>query len=282
MMGSLMQKFFELIILTSFVACSGVTKINDKVNFYQNEVEVHPGKIVQIKLPNHFKESFIKCSNSSFPVSTVGKPYFVYAESYFSDLKPKVCKAENVNINIMVKEKQFPYEELRVDRKRVSLNKKDLKRVRSEQKMLNKVYSQSMIDIIPRGNFKLPIRSKVTSEYGKRRLFNKKKKGQHLGIDFRAKVGKEIKAANDGKVVLAKNLFYTGNTVILYHGLGIFTVYGHLSQITVSENSDVRNGEIIGKAGKTGRVTGPHLHWGVKVNGQWVDGKDLLDLEFNI
>ena len=111
-------------------------------------------------------------------------------------------------------------------------------------------------------------------------MYNNIKKGQHLGIDFRAKVGKEIEVANNGKVVLARDLFYTGNTVIVYHGLGIFTIYGHLSKIKVNDGQRVLKGDIIGLAGMTGRVTGPPPTLGGKSNGHWVNGNDLLSLKF--
>lgn len=276
-----MRKFFEVIFLSYFFSCSGISIINTQANVYSPSLVVHPGKIIQIKLPEGFKKDSIICGKNKFPVSNNTSPYFVYAESYFSDLKPKTCVEKNVKINILVKDKKFPFEELKVDSKRVELNKKDLERVQREQLMLNKIYKDSLIDLVPKSNFKLPINTKVTSEYGKRRLFNNQRKGQHLGIDFRAKIGKEIYAANDGKVVLAQNLFYTGNTVILYHGLGIFTVYGHLSKLNILENTSIKKGEVLGLSGNTGRVTGPHLHWGVKVNGEWVNGRDLLELDFN-
>ena len=99
-----------------------------------------------------------------------------------------------------------------------------------------------------------------------------------MGTDFRAAVGELVRTANTGKVVLAKNLFYTGNTVIVDHGVGLFTLYGHLSHITVQKGDEVGQLEIVGLAGQTGRVTGPHLHWGVKSQGHWVDGFSLVDV----
>jgi len=275
-----MQRYFKFIFFITIISCSGLkTKNKGNVTFTKH-VNVHPGKIVQVFLPNKYKDSSIKCSNGVLPVSLEKEVFFIYTESYFSDMKDKTCIGEGVKITLSVDEKIFPFEELRVDRKRVNLNKKDLKRVILERKILKKVYSNPLNFSGLKRNFELPLSSKITSEYGKRRLYNKEKKGQHLGIDFRAKVGKEIAAANDGIVVLAKNLFYTGNTVIIYHGLGIFTVYGHLSKKSVERKQRVLKGQIVGLAGKTGRVTGPHLHWGVKVNGQWVNGKDLLAIDF--
>lgn len=278
MTESLMHKYYSFALLILISSCAGVSKKTR--HLYRNTVIVEPGKIVQIHLPDYFEGKNINCSNGNFPVSQEAKPFYIYAESYFSDMKEKKCLANNVEIKIVVREKQFPYEELKVDHKKVNLNKKDLARVVREQKILNKVYSNQSSSKSVKDVFKLPLNSKITSDYGKRRLFNNQRKGQHLGIDFRANVGKPVSVANNGQVVLAKDLFYTGNTVIVYHGLGIFTVYGHLSKINVKENEKIKKGQILGLAGMTGRVTGPHLHWGVKVNGQWVNGKDLLSLKF--
>ena len=278
MMEKPMQKFFKLLILVVLSACSSAPhRSNETV---KESVVVVPGNVVQVHLPTFYDKETIKCTSGTFPVSQESDPYFIYAESYFSDMKEKACTGENVEIKIIVKNKDFPFEELKVDRKRVNLNKKDLARVIRERKILKNVYSNQNLGLEIDSIFELPLNSKITSDYGKRRLYNKERKGQHLGIDFRAKVGKPIRVSNSGKVVLAKDLFYTGNTVIVYHGLGIFTVYGHLSKISVLENQSINRGEILGLAGKTGRVTGPHLHWGVKVNGQWVNGKDLLTLKF--
>ena len=273
-----MQKFFKIVILVVLSACSSSPRNSNET--FKKSVVVVPGKIIQVHLPELYDKKTINCTAGTFPVSQTSRPYFIYAESYFSDMKEKKCVGENVEIKIIVRNKDFPFEELKVDRKRVSLNKKDLARVVRERKILKSVYSGQKLEKSIDSVFKLPLNSKVTSDYGKRRLYNKERKGQHLGIDFRAKVGKPIGASNKGRVVLAKDLFYTGNTVIVYHGLGIFTVYGHLSKINVRENQNINKGEILGLAGKTGRVTGPHLHWGVKVNGQWVNGKDLLSLKF--
>jgi murein DD-endopeptidase MepM/ murein hydrolase activator NlpD len=128
------------------------------------------------------------------------------------------------------------------------------------------------------GLFILPVEGKVTSSFGTRRLFNGKLRSFHTGVDFRANEDTTIHAANAGIVRLAKNLFFSGNHVIIDHGLGVFTNYSHLSEIHVNVGDRVEKGQIIGKAGATGRVNGPHLHWGAKVNGTSVDPLQLLNV----
>jgi murein DD-endopeptidase MepM/ murein hydrolase activator NlpD len=116
----------------------------------------------------------------------------------------------------------------------------------------------------------------VTSFYGTKRVYNKQKKGQHLGIDYRAAIGDKVPTANAGKVVFSGDLFYTGGTVIIDHGLDIFSVYGHLSKTLIEAGRLVERGEVIGLSGNTGRTSGPHLHWGVKVQGQYIDGDVMI------
>jgi murein DD-endopeptidase MepM/ murein hydrolase activator NlpD len=110
-------------------------------------------------------------------------------------------------------------------------------------------------------------------------VFNGEPRAPHNGADLRAKTGTPIRSANRGRVVLAKELFFTGNTVIVDHGLGIYLLYAHLSRIDVKPGATVDNGQVIGLSGATGRVTGPHLHWGVRIQGARVNPFSLVDLK---
>jgi murein DD-endopeptidase MepM/ murein hydrolase activator NlpD len=114
--------------------------------------------------------------------------------------------------------------------------------------------------------------------FGNRRVFNDQPRAPHSGADLKAAAGTEIHAANRGRVVLAKELFYSGNAVFIDHGLGVYTVYLHLSEILVEPGSIVDQGQVVGLAGATGRVTGPHLHWGARIVDARVDPFSLLKL----
>ena len=114
--------------------------------------------------------------------------------------------------------------------------------------------------------------------FGHRRVFNGQPRAPHSGADLRARTGTPILAANSGRVVLAKDLFYSGNAVFIDHGLGLFTTYLHLSKIDVAVGDIVEQGQQIGLAGATGRVTGPHLHWGVRLLDARVDPFSLVRL----
>ena len=129
-------------------------------------------------------------------------------------------------------------------------------------------------------NFAWPRQDKRTAPYGDLRTFNGKKQSQHFGTDIRGAVGTPVYAANAGAVVMRRENYAAGNTVLVYHGAGLFTAYFHLSAFAVQEGDRVERGQLLGKVGGTGRVTGPHLHWGVKVQDLWVDGETLLKLDF--
>lgn len=121
------------------------------------------------------------------------------------------------------------------------------------------------------GPFIRPVDGAVTSGYGVRSIYNGVPRGYHLGVDFRGAVGTPVRAAHHGRVTLAEALPLSGHTVVLDHGAGIFTTYQHLDRIAVSPGQRVRQGAVVGTVGATGLVTGPHLHWGMRVHGVRVD-----------
>jgi len=171
---------------------------------------------------------------------------------------------------------KYKSEDLRVDSGKVTLSKKDQQRVAGEKKEIQRIYANSSDTRLWYGSFKKPLAGDATSVFGTRRLFNGQQRSHHRGTDFRADVGAPVKASNSGIVRLARNLFYSGNIVIVDHGMDIFTNYAHLSKIQVIEGQHIARGDPIGQVGSTGRVSGPHLHWGVKVNGVYVDPLQFL------
>ena len=131
------------------------------------------------------------------------------------------------------------------------------------------------------GAFLAPVAVQITSPFGLRRVINSLPRTPHGGVDLKAQLGAEIAAANHGRAVLRDDFYFSGKSVVLDHGGGVFTMYFHLSEFRVEKNAEVRKGDIIGLAGMTGRVTGPHLHWGARLNGARVDPMELLQIEGN-
>jgi murein DD-endopeptidase MepM/ murein hydrolase activator NlpD len=128
------------------------------------------------------------------------------------------------------------------------------------------------------GDFIKPVEAPPTDSFGMTRIFNEELTSEHRGTDFPIKEGSPVMASNSGTVVLARDLFYEGNCVVLEHGQHFFTIYMHLSKIQVRGGQKVRKGQRLGLSGATGRVTGPHLHMGVRWEGSYVDPTKLLAL----
>jgi len=128
------------------------------------------------------------------------------------------------------------------------------------------------------GDFVTPVEAKPTDSFGMTHIFNEELSSTHRGTDFPVNEGASVVASNSGTVVLAKELFYEGNCVILDHGQRFFTIYMHLSKIEVKAGDKLGKGERLGLSGQTGRVTGPHLHMGVRWNGAYLNPTKLLRL----
>jgi len=124
--------------------------------------------------------------------------------------------------------------------------------------------------------FDVPVTAPANSAFGKHSVFNGQVRSAHTGADFPSATGTVVHAPNAGTVVLAEELYFSGNTVIVDHGLGLFSTFAHLSAIDVRPGDVLTRGHVVGKVGATGRVTGPHLHWAVRLNGARVDPLSLI------
>lgn len=169
--------------------------------------------------------------------------------------------------------KNYPYRTQRLTIKntnKVNPNKKSTKRIEREfflKKKLRGTFTASQ----PHFNFIKPTTGRDSGRFGLRRILNKQKRNPHSGMDIAAPQGRSVKATETGQVIFAGDLFFTGKVVYLDHGNGLLSLYAHLSKINVKKGQRVKRGQLIGKVGKTGRVTGPHLHWSVYLNGNAVD-----------
>lgn len=186
-------------------------------------------------------------------------------------------RVQQIEQQIDVAERQFPTTRLTVEPKYVALSAANEARAARERVEIGAVYSHITPAALWTDPFVVPIPGATGGRnFGHRRVFNDQPRAPHSGADLKAATGAEIRAANNGRVVLAKELFFSGNAVFIDHGLGIVSVYLHLSEILVEPGMPVERGQVIGLAGATGRVTGPHLHWGVRAQGARVDPFSLL------
>jgi murein DD-endopeptidase MepM/ murein hydrolase activator NlpD len=149
-------------------------------------------------------------------------------------------------------------------------------RIMRETAELEQLWTQSEPRRLWDNGFVRPVLGRANGAFGSRSIFNGEARQPHGGADFLSPAGTPIHAPNSGRVVLARDLYFTGNTVVIDHGLGVFSLLAHLSVVDVHEGESVSRGDTIGLVGATGRVTGPHLHWAVRMNGARVDPLAIL------
>ena len=193
--------------------------------------------------------------------------------------KSRSGKTVKGRYRIRIKKRDFGEQRLTLPEEMVELNEDTLKQVEEEEKKVKEIWMKERGDKIWRGKFIKPLDGEIVSPFGVRRILNDLPKNSHSGVDLEAEMGEEIQSSNAGIVVFVSELYFSGESVIVDHGRGLYTMYFHLSRIDVEEGQLVKKGEILGLAGSTGRSTGPHLHWGVRLHGARVDPFSILRLK---
>ncbi len=191
-------------------------------------------------------------------------------------LVDKKGKTISRDIKLQVTLKERPVEHLSLPERMVSPGGNDLERIRRESELLTETFS-GMSDRTWT-IFKPPVEEPINSVFGKRRIMNGKPRSPHSGTDFRSPKGTPVRTISNGRIVLVDDLFYTGKTVVLDHGEGLFSLYAHLSKVLVEEGHELLVGDVLGEVGSTGRSTGAHLHLTVKLLGERIDPQSLLHL----
>lgn len=180
---------------------------------------------------------------------------------------------------VSVVRKDFPTERLRVEPKYVEPPAAVIARITAEKERLDALWAQVGGERLWRRSFQSPVEARPSSAFGLQRIFNGQRRSPHNGVDFPVGAGVPVAAANAGRVAVADDLYFTGNTVIVDHGHGLYTTYAHLSEVLVAPGQGVERGDVVGRVGATGRATGPHLHWGARLLAARVDPLQLLELE---
>jgi murein DD-endopeptidase MepM/ murein hydrolase activator NlpD len=187
---------------------------------------------------------------------------------YELKLTGQTASGERISCSVMVgvRKGQFATEKLQVEQQFVEPSPEQVKRANEERQRLRDIFDRVTPERLWDGPFRIPLDGVRTgSNFGKRRILNGNPGSPHSGVDLPGATGTPVHAAQRGRVALAEELFFSGNTVVVDHGLGIYTLYAHLSEIDVKAGDDLETGAVLGKVGATGRVTGPHLHWGLTV-----------------
>lgn len=170
----------------------------------------------------------------------------------------------------------FGTEAITLPKEMVDLDPTTLARVNDEKAQILRVFNQSEDQRRWEGRFLVPVEGKILGTFGFRRMLNGQLRNQHSGEDIGAPLETSVLASNDGKIVLVGDFYFNGHSVVIDHGMGLFTMYFHLLSATVKEGDLVKRGEAIGLVGKSGRATGPHLHWGARLNSARVNPFSLV------
>jgi murein DD-endopeptidase MepM/ murein hydrolase activator NlpD len=187
-------------------------------------------------------------------------------------LKVKNTAGETQNLGFQVEDKAYEEQHITIkDKRKVNPEKRDMERITRESKQIKSALRHwSQQDDVALA-FEKPVEGPTSSPFGLRRFFNEQARNPHSGLDIAAPEGTPIRAPAPGTVIETGDFFFNGNTVLLDHGQGLVTMYCHMNKIDVTPGQNVDSGEVLGEVGMTGRVTGPHLHWGVSLNDARID-----------
>jgi murein DD-endopeptidase MepM/ murein hydrolase activator NlpD len=241
-----------------------------------------PGGIALLKLPAYKPDTKVYFNNKRIAVFPYKNTWIAMAgiglSSKPGDYEFSIQQADGLSLNtkVTVKYKKYDEQHLTIKNKRkVNPNADDSKRIAAEsarKRNARKQYTESE----PEVTFIWPVTGRISSIFGLRRFFNEQERRPHSGLDIAADEGTPIQAVANGTVIDTGDFFFSGNMIYLDHGQGIISLYAHLSKISVKPGDVVKQGDIIGEVGQTGRVTGPHLHFAVYANQTLIDPVFML------
>ena len=247
-----------------------------------------PGGIVLLEIPDYQLGTKVYLNNKRLAVfhsqgswlAMAGISLSTKPGSYVLSVRP--ADGSNFDSTFTVSHKKYDEQHLTIKNKRkVNPNERDTQRISKEYKRKAKARKQYS-EKPPTVDFVWPVNGRISSIFGLRRFFNEQERRPHSGLDIAAAEGTPIIAVADGTVIDTGDFFFSGNMIYLDHGQGIVTLYAHLSKISVKPGDKIKQGEIIGLVGQTGRVTGPHLHFAVYANQTLIDPIFMLPADGNL
>lgn len=276
-----------------FSACAGIQPGSQSS---EAQYSGKQGQIIVIKVPTdeasaHVQGRFLGRTVSFFPETRPGEPkgflgllgIDMQEEPGTHELSIQITdggQGRSLSYRVLVLKEKFRVEHLKLPKDKVDLDEQGLARWKGEQEQVKAALAADSPMKLWQPSFVEPVSGKRTGIFGSVRIMNGQARNPHNGEDIGAPLGTDVAATNDGIVRLTVDHIFSGRGVFLDHGLGFYSMYFHLSDVLVKEGDLVRAGQTVGKVGATGRATGPHLHWGVKLNGARVNPYALLDLPF--
>ena len=285
-----MRVFALLAAIFSFVPSAWAAGAGEAGRIkWPRSIEIAQGELVEVKITGadlaavegrwgQEKIYFYPDGNGSFS-ALFGAD--VEAKATVSKFSLKVVRQSGqerqTELPVKVKAKTFRTESFSVAPSFDQMTPEALEDIRREQSAFARAFESSTPERLWEAPFVRPVPHEASaSSFGSRRIINGTARAPHSGTDLSAPAGAEVAAANHGRVVLVGNFFFAGGSVVLDHGGGLFTMYFHLSEFRVEEGAMVKKGDVIGLSGATGRVTGPHLHWGARLANARIEPFELL------
>jgi len=250
------------------------------------ETAAVPGGIIVIDLPasksrpqvKYKKRRVMVINNNSSWKAIVGIPLTEKPGAQTITVSSQNNPSQQIAFT--VKKKKYPEQHITIKNKRmVNPNQYDMGRINKDKKRIKAALRHWQYNSDVQLNFKKPVQGVYSSAFGLRRFFNKQARKPHSGLDIAAAEGSPIVAPANGTIIETGNYFFNGNTLFIDHGQGLISMYCHMNSIDIKNGSKVKRGQLIGKVGKTGRVTGPHLHWSISLNRTMIDPSLFLAAE---
>ncbi|MDC3091042.1 M23 family metallopeptidase [Rickettsiales bacterium] len=223
------------------------------------------------------KNDEIIIDNNKIKVSSDGYFIFAFGRKFQKDLNLSINGIDKI---FKIKDQKYKIEIINnLASNKVEPNQKEIQKILRDKEKIQLAKKKSEDKKLFKEDFIFPAKGRISGVFGSQRILNKKPRRPHYGIDIAAPKGTRIVSPANGRVSLVeKDMFFTGNTVIIDHGLGLISIFAHLHEINLSEGEYVTTGTLIGSIGQTGRATGPHLHWGVYLGKKPVDPNILITL----
>lgn len=273
------------LIFSSGTASAGTLKISWEPS------SVRPGAVVAVKVQVPLDVAAIEAvaGDERFPLLKTGEDEYLALVGIGLDYEAAVypldvyissarnADAYHLRADLKLTRMDFGEQSLSLPTGMVDLSKTNLKRVRNDSAFLRTSLAERFAERYWKWSFVLPVEGRTSTTFGVRRILNGKQRAPHSGVDIAAPKGTPVGAANSGVVSMVQNLYLTGWTVVVDHGWGVSTIYAHLDSASVREGRLLKRGETLGRVGSTGRVTGPHLHFGAFIRGTKVDPFQLIE-----
>lgn len=267
-------------------AAMGVSTVTAAPDLSLQARSFRPGELVVVKVstPADAAVVVVRAFGRDLPTHRVGPGTWRAFAGLDLDVTPSKHEisasidGRMVVETIQVVTRTFPVRRLKVNPDFVNPPPEVAARIEEESRLIERAYAEGAIAPLWEGAFVRPVPHEANSRFGTRSVFNGEARAPHGGTDFLSPAGTPVRAPNAGHVVIARDLYFAGQSVMLDHGGGLFSQLAHLSRIEVREGDTVQAGQVVGRVGATGRVTGAHLHWAVRVSGARVDALSLLAL----